>query len=475
VWWWLATAPAAPVTLSEAIDAALADNRDLVTARWAVVASEGRLTAGESAWDPVLTASASTSTQQSAGFVAGYPLDATTDSSRAALGVSAAAPTGTALALDGSLQHDTTTTVSQLGGVESTQENSNWTTSVGATLTQDLLAPLRTQPEAVTVRQAREARTQAELERDAAEQQVVVTAASAWWTAWAAGEAVRATEARVVVARALEDTTRAQLAEGTLAALEVDRATADRLSAERSLVGARADEQDARDALAVAMGGRPGDDPSAAGAGDVDVGAPGSAEALWERVAARDPSLLLAIARRDAARAASRDASDGWLPTLDAVGSVGTGALQDDAAGAWTAMVGDGGLPRASVSLQLIAPLGAHAARGRRDETAAALRSAESAVEAAEATLRASLRSAVTDLDTARATVELARLRVTVARATEAGEQARVDEGASRLDQLLDARAARLEAEADLRTATAEAGRARIALDAMLGAEVGRE
>ncbi|MEZ4323266.1 MAG: TolC family protein [Myxococcota bacterium] len=459
---WMLTTPAwgRELTLEEALEH-VSRNRDLQTAERREEAARASSGVAHAAFDPTFVASTRVSGTDASGFVAGYPMDSHSTTTTSTVGLRGSTSTGTSWEIGADLGRDATTTVSSLGGVESEQVRKTWNGLVDLTVSQDVLAPFRQSSSAIAARQADERIDTAALASRGAEQDALVAIASAWWS-WSSSVRLAENADRAVSeAESLEARTRVQHEEGLVARLEVSRVAAERLAAEREAQTAWTDARSLADQLLLVMGEAPGQDIEPGGTGEIAGGDLELAASL-ERALAANPTVLSARAEVEIAENALRDGRRAGLPTLTASGSLGMASLSDTAMEALTDLAADG-LPRWAVGLDLSVPIGGRAARGTRDGAQADLDIAQLALASAEETVRAQVRAAVDAVGTARSGVELATARLEVTRETEAGEAARVEEGASRLDDLITARNARLKAESDL--VDAEAQRARAELD----------
>lgn len=456
------TAPAwgRELSLEEALSYA-STNRDLQT----VQRREALARAGEgvarAAFDPTLVASTQVSGTEAAGFVAGYPMESKATASTSSVGVQGTTPTGTTWNLSADLGRDSATTLASLGGMASENEQKTWDGLVDLTVSQDLLAPFRSSTMAIAAREASERVDTAEVATVQAQATAVVTIASTWWTWASAHSLAEAAERAVVDAKALEAQIQARFDEGLVARLELTRATSDRLSAERDLLSRRADVRAASDQLLLSMGQDPGEELEPMGDGAIAGGEVDVARSI-ERALEANPAVISARWDVTIAENALRDGRRSGLPELTASGSVGMASLSDTATSAVTDLAANG-LPRWAVGVDFSVPLGGRAARNTRSSGEAELDIAKLALASVEQGLRADVRAAADAVDTSRASVELAIARLEVAKETEDGEQARVDEGASRIDDLISARNARVDAEADV--VSAKFDRARAELD----------
>lgn len=460
------SASAEELSLADALAQAPAV-RSLRAAQARSEAAEAATAQAAAAYDPQLSVGAETSGSSTSGFIAGYPMQSTALGGSGSVGLSGVLPTSTSWSLETSLGYDSSTTISSIGGVDSEQTQSFWDGLVSLSLSQDLLAPLRSSSTEIQRRQAQEAATLSELQAEQAGEAAVELVAERWW-AWSAAYRSAETAARALdEAERLAESTRAEAEEGRLAPLEVSRVEAELLSAQRSLRAADAEVRQTRAALLSALDLPDDTDLTPGGSGNIAGGEVSLADA---EALALSSDLDVAMARADveAQRAALRDAQAARLPSLDLGASLGVGSLADDPGSAVQALAGDP-LPRWSVGVELGVPLGGRAARSGVDAQAAALSVAELDLAEAEASARLAAQVALDEVTLARSDVALAEAQLALARATEAGEQARLDEGLTRTDDLLAARSERLDAEAGVIDAEAERARAELALLRQIG------
>lgn len=468
----LAATPAlaAELSLKEAVDQAVSEHPDAQQGRLLADQAAASVRSAQAAFDPSLTASTTWSSTESAMYLGASLVDSDSESLDNSIAIQGILPTGTTWSVSTALDNEKTSVVQ--GGLDSASSFENWTGGAELRVTQDLLAPMRASDAAILSRQARERLSQAELTAGLRTDAAVADAANAWWSWKSAVDAVALSERSVEQALELEARTTTWFEEGEAARLEVDRVVADRLGAQRDLLRSQADARRAADALLVKLGEPVGTpiEPD----GEVHLWTvPELTEAqIVELAVQNNPELALARLELDAAMAAERDARRSVLPSLDASVSLGTTSLSDAPSTALSDLWDADGMPRATVGLTLGVPLGGRAAAASTSNAATQVLIEEVQLRNAEAQLRADVRAAVEGVDTARQGVDLAEARLDVARATEAGEQARVDEGVRRLDQLLDAVQQREAAEVELLRARIELGQAELQVADLLGTAV---
>ena len=463
-------AQARPLSLDEALARAVVAHPDVVESGLLHDQAVASVITARASFDPVLSASVGAEARETQGFIAGFPSSTETERWDASLGLSGTTSVGTSWTVSTGLDRDVTTTLASLtGGAPQPIEQSTWATSVGVSVTQDVLTFLRASAQRNDVVAAKERLDQAEVSMLRTTQSAVAQVAEAWWSWWAADATREVSQRSLAQSQALVAQTQAWFEEGEVAKLEVDRVRADMLAAERNLLTAEADVRSAADALLVQIGLDLGQPVEPGGSERAWSSQPPELDATVEAVLAGNLDLALARLERDAARRSYGYAKDGGLPSLDLTGAVGVSTLTNTAQEAFSELTSDMNNPYGSLSLGLTVPLGGRAARSQRQTARAALSIEEVQFDAASRELTADARAAVDGWLTAQRGVELAEARVSVAQSTEDGERARVEEGTRRLDQLLDAVEARQAAEADEVSARVELARAELTLARLEG------
>lgn len=465
---------ARPISLEEAVRAALAHNPDLGRAQADVAAAEAGVLGASAVYDPTLTASSALNGSQNEGFLAGYPYTSQSSGLSSALGLSETLPTGTTLGVEASLDHDRTTTTTSLGGVSSEQEQSKWSAGVDLTLRQDLLAPFIATDDRVARREASEQRTAARLTASVTAEATVSAVADAWWSLWSAGEELRVARGALDAASALEAQMVARRELGVATQLDLDQVSAERLAAQRAVLMAEASQRAAANQLLLALGEAPGEAVEPVGDERLWRPAVSSEDAALAQAMSADPALALAREQLAAAEAALEDSRADGLPELALTGSLGVGSLEDDPGAALRALSTEGGLPRYSVGLSLSAPLGGRAGRAAEDAASAAVAKARLAVESRAREVQVEFYTALDAARTAEQGVALAEARLEVAEAAEAGERARLEMGTRRADEVLDAMADRVGAERDLVSARIDRASAERDLAGLMSGLAGR-
>jgi len=455
------TAHAETLSLQEVLTTASSENLDLRR----VHASRDQATLARRAVvgraEPILGLSAGTSTAESRSFLAGQPLETTTDASEVELSVGGRTQLGTSWSA--STSH---TYVDQLFAVDfsgllpipvdtgAPQEQRYWTTTVGATLRQDLLVPFRRTGDRREVLSAREREVQAELLVDATLASTQVAAASAWWQWWVASERVELAEASLARFERIRERVRQSTEVGMATPLDLRLAEQAALEARVQLAQARTAAAAAEDDVLLLLGRSPADDITPAPADEMRTETPSLARILRDNPDARRAGLDLEVAER-----LYRDAQTDRLPTLEGVLGAGYATLEATSGDAWSTLVSDP-LPTYSASVEMNVPLGRTSVRARRDSAAIDVDVAREAVEAVRRELQRRFVASASDLANAELQAQVAEEAVTLAQLELEVEEARAEQGEALLDAVLDAteelrraEAARLEAQVGVQRA----------------------
>jgi outer membrane protein TolC len=436
------TTPAQAETLSlqEALDAATSQNTDLlrVLATREQAALARRALVGRA--EPVLGVSASTSTTETKSFLAGQPLQTGSDVSEVGLSVSGRTPVGTTWSV--SANH---TYVDQLfsvdfsgllpipGETDAPQEQQYWTTSVGASLRQDLLVPFRRTADRRDVLSAREREVEAELVLEATASSTHLLVASAWWQWWMATERVAVSEASLARFERVQDRVRQSAELGNATRLDARLADQAVLEARVQLSQARAAAAAAEDDVLLLVARSPADDIDPGASDPAPFSPPSLEQVLRDNPEARRAELEVQVAER-----AHRDAQMDGLPALDAVLGVGYATLEESSGVSWSTLVSDP-LPTYSAGVEMKVPLGRTAVRSRRESAAIQVEVARDALRAVRREVERSFAASTAELTHAELQVQATEASVSVARLELDVERSRVDEGTALIDAVLDA------------------------------------
>ncbi len=447
------------LSLPRALSLALDHHPDLLAAginRDSVAASvEG----AKGAFDPTLSANSTWQRAESAGFVAGAPVNATSTTWQSGLSLGGVLGTGTSWSLGSTLDRNQTDTLSSFGGVQNTQVQDTWAGGLTFGIRQDLLAPLRSSAQRQGLRRGALQLDEAEISRRQTVEMALDEVATAWWTWVRAEETLRVASSAEASAAALEATIQEWLTEGITTAVELSQVRASRLEAELNRVSGEASVRDSQRRLQRLLGAPL---PPLTGAG--------AAALLSQPIPTEDTvlnsNLSIALAQAELRRQQQerRWAGGDMLPTVDVLAEAGVRSLQDSAGAATSALVGSDALPSTAVGMELSVPLGNRTARANRSQAELAVRQAKLTVQTISDTVLSEYESALDARETATRQVALATARLAHAQAAEDGERARIAEGMLRTDQLLDAVDDRLSAEAAVIDAKAAVAAASIDL-----------
>lgn len=444
------------ITLGEALEQALAANPTVGRAELARDSSEAAVRAANGVFDPNLSVGSTWSRRQQRGFFQGFPFKADSRAWDLSTGLSASLPTGTQVALNGSLDRNLSTFTTDFGVTTQTETQQDaYTARTDLSVSQQLLRGARLAFNLQQVSRARDGLTIAELTLERSRQEILAQTAQAYWT-WVAQVEIAALQAEAVaVAEEALRVGALRVEDGDLAPVERTRLEAALVQARSAEIEGRIAARQAADALLLLLGDAPGADVLPATAvGEVPLLELDPASAVGVALA-QNLDLAIARARVEGARRDHDLARHARLPSLTATASTGVGSQETTAGAALSGLAGDEAFPYVQVGGNLQVPLGNRAARAEVARTSASLLTLELDLAEAERAVRSQVELQVARLASARRKVELADLNVRLARETLAAEEALAASGRVIQKDVLEARSA-------LEQARVEALRARM-------------
>ena len=455
-----------PLTYSEALGAVAAENGLVVRADYAHESATAWVRSARGLFDPTYTL---TGTYDQIRFDEisddGFPVSGTRRPWSASTGLTGTTATGTTYSLHAGvgflrsfasgLQPLYDEDGNQIGTAPYETQQAVYSSDVMVTLSQHLLRGVWMSYNLQSVRLARHAATTAQLVAEQVRQQAMADAAVQYWT-WVSLERVLAIDEEAVetAAEALR-VANLQVESRRLAPVERTRVESAWVAARAAVPTSAALATQARDALLVSMGRRPGEAIEPA----TEPGEPPVVTLDRDEVVARalENSVELAAARQTVATQdlALRAQRHGRLPLLDAFVSAGrtTGnepTLEDAASG----LFGDTAQPSYLVGATLTVPLGNRTAAGAAEAAAYDLSAAESAVIELEQRIAAGVAFQVALLEGAHERVDAADAAVRLASETLEATETLLAAGRAVTKDVLEARTA-------LQRARVEAVRAR--------------
>jgi cobalt-zinc-cadmium efflux system outer membrane protein len=437
------------------------------TAAADVDSAEGVLLAARAAFEPQLSLGGSYFSSANEGQFQFGEYTSNTTGLNASAGMAGFAATGTSWSLDFDVnQSDTSFKVKDLD-----QEFGDpaWQSKLALSVSQALLEGHRMTWNLRAVRSAASELSAAELAKDAARQQAMADAATAYWTLHYQRRLVEIGAASLEASTEQARVVRALVEAGKLAPVEGTRTDAALAQAERALLEARAAAALADDALQSLLGLPLAEEVELGSVPPLPPDAAVDAEGVVDVVREGNRELRIARNAVEAAELAAKDARLALLPELGASGSIALRGYEADFSGALSEMAA-AKLPEWSAGLSLSLPLLNRADRGAAGMAEAALARARLQLSALEASTEQSARAQVRTLDAARRNVELAELNVRLAGETLSAETARLTEGRSLQKDVIAARRELDQARADAEKARTDWVIARVELERLEGA-----
>ncbi len=450
------------LTYPEALEAAAANNGVAMTAGYGVSTAEATLLRSQGVFDPLYLLDASTRRSKSTGFFQGFPFDSTQRSWSVVNSVQGATGTGTSYQLALGLDHTVSEFTTNFGAGAQTSIQDAYRSSLSASVTQQLLRGIRFRYNTQAVDVARLQLTAAELSWQAARQQALLDASTAYWSFVYLVQVRDNADDNVLVAEEAARVGRLQVERGQLAPVEGTRLEAALVQARSIALDAEVQSQAAANTLLLLMGESPDQEIApATAAGEVPPVDLDPAKAI---AVARENNLDLRVARTRVEQSQTQltNAKHGALPALAATVGAGVGSQrcppgtdnQDCTVGnaldTISGLVDSGeNQPFLSVGGTFSVPLGNRAARGTRDQRTADVSVQERALADLERSVASEVENQVRSLQSARTRTELADANVALATQTLAAEEALANAGRSIQKTVLEARNAVLVAKAE--------------------------
>lgn len=419
----------APLTLSyaDALALAAAHNPQVVGAGLDLRNAEANLLGARAPFQPSLSSSLSTFSATNEGTSQFGEVYSDVGGWQAQASLSEGFATGTAVSLD--LSSSQTSFLYRLKGLDQEfEEPAQFESTLGLTLSQNLLQGLKVSYNLQTLRGAQANLDVAGLQQKALVQSVKAEAAAAYWRALytrrlvaiaAETERLQAEQLRVVMEL---------VAAGRLPAVDRTRSEAAVAQAQSARLTAEASAAAATDALLQLLGEAPTRSVELSSTPAAPSPLPLDEAAVFAAVEAGNPGLAAQARALESARATSTAARNALLPELAASASGKLHGYEADLGAAWKEMA-SATLPEWSVGLSLSVPLGNATDRSRAELAVISAERAELALAEAKVDAEVKTRAQLRTLQTAAKQIELTQLNVRLARETLATEQARLAEG----------------------------------------------
>jgi outer membrane protein TolC len=429
-----------PITLDNALKAALAANPQLRRARLDRDAAEAGLLGARGQFDMTAGFDGNLRRNDSQGFFQGNPFSSTTTDWDVGGVLQGTTFTGLTYSLNANLNRNRSTFITDFGFGETENIQDAFTTNLNIQLTQNLLEGFLTSFNLQNVTRARQGLTTAELGLERARQQALSQTATAYWNLVYQAELRDIALDRVTAAEEDLRIGRLRVEAGELAPVEETRLEAAAVQARSNAIDAENAAQRAADDLLLLMGEAPGQPL-------LPASTPGEVRPLeldsdraTEVALAQNLDLAIARADLELAGIEARNARHARLPTLSATASAGLGALDETAGEAISGLGDDDAFPSVAVGGSFRMPLGNRAARGEAQRTAAVRLQRQNSVSELEGSVSAQVRQQVRVLESSRKRVELADLNARLAEETLQAEEALAEVGRSIQREVLEAR-----------------------------------
>jgi outer membrane protein len=459
-----------PITLAEALVAAVAKEPALAQAGAAVDAAEGTVMAANGQFDPLFQVQGSLGRRGMKGFFQGFPYSSSARTWGLSSSIGATSAFGTQASLSTRLDRNYSRYITDFPGSSDERIQDAWAAGVDLSIAQQLLEGNRRSYNARQVALARAGWDASKLQLERQRQLTLEAATVAWWRWQSATKAAEISRDALATAIEADRVGEAQLGAGSIAAVDRARLAAALLAAKTQLTVSEAAALDARDDLLVSMGETPGQDVIPASTGDGTALVVGlDPSTLVERALAGNLDVLLARNLLDQAKQRWTFAKHQTLPSLTATLDAGLGSQEATGGEAATALFTR---PFTNVTggAVLAVPVGNRAARGARDAAVAQVHSQELALSSVERDVTAQVYAAARAVETAMRNVDNARGQANLAEEVLKAEDARLAQGRGLQKDVLEARAAATQAHVSVYQALAAYHSAEAALLRLHGA-----
>ncbi|MBM74271.1 MAG: hypothetical protein CMK59_02620 [Proteobacteria bacterium] len=457
------------LSYEQACQMALERNPQLKTAQIDIESAQSALLSAKGIFDPRITAefgrSLSTNQQLFAGVGA---FNTETLGPSGSVGMQAYLPYGTSLSW--TYQVSRTSSRFKLEDLDTEQEFNPFDTSLRLNINQPILEGALTNYNLRQVREAEQSVDLAQLRLIEQHQNLLSDIGKAYWNLLHQGLLLSLAEESLSIATEEVRHISAQVKEGNLASVEVDRVESARLAAESGLIDAQNTHQTATESLLIQLGlpliqdlvltSRPQDINHRQWDEQKEI----------ELVLQNNPSIQIAKARKEQAEIRIKDARHAKLPELGLSASYTLSGWEEDYSEAMSELLSRE-LPGSYVGLSLSSPIGNWADKGQYEQRIADLKKAHLEVESLEQSLIQQTRQQVRILRSSEIKIRLAQNNVSVAEKTLAADRKLRDAGRKIEKDVLDsiknldeAKVALVRAQADHSQALLELARIQGAL-----------
>lgn len=464
----MADASAVPLSYNDALQRALQGNTSLLMAEQDMLSAEGALLAARGVFEPTLTGSEifSADRGESVGQFGEVFQDVRSFTTSA--GVNWFLGTGTTANLSLSETRSEVEFILRDFGNQSQEQGPFFNQRMTLNLTQSLLEGHKLAYNLAGVRRAKQSITASEAELIRVKQEVLGNVASFYWALHYQTRLVEILEQAVAVSREEKRVVDLKVKQGTLAPVEGTRADQALVQSQQALVSAREALRTGADTLSLAIGAEPGTTYELTTAPARPIKLDIDDEEAIRSALRNNPSLVALRLQEDGAQLDLADAKHQLMPQLDAVGSFGLNANENERGAALSELF-SAELPQWSLGANLSVPLGNKADRGNLQSRAASAEKLRIQRVELERSITQQVRTQVAAIETARSQLDLSEANLRLAEQTLTAERALLDAGRSLQKDVLEAIRAVDNAKLDVEKAIADYQLAIIELERLKG------
>ncbi|MEC7983665.1 MAG: TolC family protein [Myxococcota bacterium] len=404
------------LSFEEALSIASKKNNEIKLAELDVESSEGGILAARSMFDPQLSATVGQNVSTGQQFFAGFGLFKTEMSGLSwSSSLNSTLPSGTSISID--WNNNQTATKYQLEGAPIEQEVNPFDTGLSFSVNQSLLEGVIPSYNLRMLREAQSAQGISTITLEETRQRILASVAQRYWELYYYSKLVDIATQAVDIAQEERRVISAQIQEGNLAPIELDRVEAAYLNAQSALIDAENGRELAKESLQLML-----NEPTTAPLVLTSTPPPLTDLSISEEEAietARQNNLTLRSLRAALALAKMQEKNSRHtrLPTLTATARFSLNGWDEDFGNAIDEMI-SGELPGRYIGLNLNMPIGNLAAKGEILSQKVSTEKAILNVENMEISIEQQVRSQIRNIRSAQIKNQLAQINLKVAEKT---------------------------------------------------------
>jgi len=436
---WINLAYATPLTISykEAMDIASRRNPEIHSTHLDVERAQGGVMEAKGVFDPTLNLNFGRNHRTQQQFYAGLgTFNSEVYGPSTTVGIQSYLPTGTRIAIDWITSQNTSLFISEeFEGIE--QQISPIDTTLTMTLTQSLLQGYRYQFNMQPLREAQRSLSISELIAIETLQESLAQTASAYWNVVYQLKLVELAKESLKISKEEQRIVQAQVAQGELATVEIDRVEATTLAAQSALIDAENAYLTACESLLLLLGEDSNQQLILTTTPEKSLDEEYDVEQEITQVKKSNPTLKRMQLLVSAAEERVQESQHAKLPELNATARYSVSGWEDEFSNSINEMT-QGGLPGRYIGLNLDVPIANWADKGAHSQRVTDRNKAQKELESMGRTIVQQVSKQVRELHSTQAKSRLAAVNLSVAEKTLASDRALRDAGRNIEKDVLD-------------------------------------